>query len=839
MKKIITVITALSMCVSAFVSVAAADAVIPDPVLKYDFEAMDGSNLTYNTIPEKEYAMTVAVAKQYNVKGDALNYPSKKYIASEGNGYASFKTTIDSDITSKINSSKQLSVSAMFNVGKNNITGSGFPIFSLLTGEPNNNAKPYITAWYSYSEKYIRVYVLGTDSQESEKVQSFVYSVAPFESEQWYHFAMSYDISTNQPPILLLNGEKIDCYSMTPTNAFDGAPVQLPENVDLYLARGVTGIDATYWLHHAGAGYASFSMYNKALSASELSELYNNDKTWLEPEYNITVTDGLGAFVSRENLGSVYKSDGHIPSIAIDFDTIADTDKASFNTNTVKIYDKDSDQYIIYEPQVTENQYIITCDSIDSGNYRLEIDGIKNIQGEMIRKSAQYLNFSVFCEELPQLIAQYDMKNNLNKVDTDKYALSSQNFTTVNTYFGDDNVYRIYGKVNDLNSTGNNDAKGEIKEISKNLNQAFIYDAWFYNIGDGPQVIFSVTGDGQSNGSYSDICTYKQLNNGNEYIQLTDLYRTSTDGNITDKVIAYKNTSAKLKRSSWNHVVLEYKPDSAEQIVYINGEKYVLSADGAIPTGYTVAEIPDSAVFRYNCDINRSSATINGYVWGPTYGGSPSRFRFSNMSIYTGTADVFANYLSTLNADKYSADFDIQLYQNDALIIKEAFNTILPGSITAKINMETPSNLDGNIRITDEMGEEIPGTVTNTNAREVTVVFNGIEFGDYKLVISKDAIGLDEDYILPLTIDQETNIVLDKSEASVKAAAVLSAKIKTAVLVIASYNSNGYLKEVKLSSDIKDYGMETDAIAISEGDTVKAMLWDSIQGMKPLADYKD
>ena len=107
---------------------------------------------------------------------------------------------------------------------------------------------------------------------------------------------------------------------------------------------------------------------------------------------------------------------------------------------------------------------------------------------------------------------------------------------------------------------------------------------------------------------------------------------------------------------------------------------------------------------------------------------------------------------------------------------------------------------------------------------------------------------MEGEYIEPLTVGE---IIFDKSTLtandSVKASAAIENKGLSDVpvnMMIALYNKDGVLKELKTEKHIIRAGITTESSVIyelpeyEEGDYVKAFLWNDLENMKPLTAAK-
>ena len=829
MKKISVYLTLLSLLIGMMsTGVYAEDAAAKAPILNYDFEALDG-NKVYNTVDSSKYYMGVAASPVLeSVSETEVNYPEKYYVKTTDAGYTSNAAHLDSDITSKLNNG--ISVNTWFKTGPD--TSKDFCPFTIMSGSPNNSAKPYIMAMMDhYGTLRIRV-LCNNSSTDSLQMETFEYSRVGYKANTWYNLCVSYNHSTNEAPIVYWNGEQKKMSSTTWSEEL--TPVSIPqssdEDVTLRLARG-TERNGVYWYDMPKIGYAAFSLYDEAFAASDLLEQYNESKGWFEPQYNISVYDGFGAFVSQKNLGSVYKADGYIPQIKIDMDTVSGTDNSTFTPSNVKIYDVNNDKYIEYVPEITGNTYKISLDLLAAGNYKLEINNIQDTDGNYIRESAQTLAFGIKSEEAPTLIANYDMKSKFNTLDNDKYNLTGfydASFKKINDYAYTD-TYRIYSDNNDLAQGGNGSTRMVIPDIAYKLNGSFTIDTWFYSVGSGDQYLFTIVDNGTSAQK-----TYREVNFNSEHCRFGDLFRkTNEDGTLSDKRVLYENQTAKIKNRSWNHIVFEYVPGSETQKIYINGTAYELTTDaGAIEEGYSPVNIPEQSMFRLNSTINRNSYTENGCTWYPTYGGGSSRFRFSNIAIYTGVSDSVANYISSKGIENYEASYDLTLYQNDEAVTLEGLDAVQPGALMAKIKNVTADAINGKIKITDGAGNEIQGVIAEAD-EGVTVSFDSIAEGSYKLVLDKSVNDRTTDYTLDFVCKKaQTAVNLTQTDTGVKAEAVVADK-DSAVLILAVY-ADGALKSIQTSTTITNGKMETAEIAVAGGETAKAMLWDGFANLAPI-----
>lgn len=696
-------------------------------IASYDFESFNSSNRNiYNTQDNTKYTLSASQygAWEHKALDGEVNYPQKKYLKqTDKTKWAPIHTTVDEAFLNKVNDGFS------FDTWISSPLTGNFVIFQLASSE-NEYITVFATKEASDKIVGIRVYIKAQKEDDTFVIQNYYYPMT-LTADEWYHLGFKYD--KNEPPKLYLNGEE-KAYT-TADNIEGTTPVSIPveEQVKLKLIEGEAG----GYDYYNSAAYASLNIYDETLGESSFLESFSKTKGWFEPAYNITVTDGKGEFVSQENLASVYSSGSLVPKITIDMQTIENTDLESFTKDTVKIYDITNDEYVTYTDGEAEyGKYNISCNGMKSGSYRLEIDGVKDVDGNFIRQTKQTLEFGIYLEQEPELIASYDMKDNLNKVDSSLYPLTASRFMPITDYEYED-TYRIPGVYkddfdagnmkDDLTYVGNSYAYGNIAGLAQKLNGAFTIDVWAYSIGKQWQVLYSIADTDAK-------IDYKIFRACNGYLQFNDTYKKGTETGT----VKYENRSLAAISAGWKHFVMAYTPGATTQVIYINGTKYTLTATTDIPEDADFTYIPDSAKFFYNTNASRND----------------SRFRFSNMNIYTGATESFTQALSTKGEDNYTKNYDLKLYKDGELIRKDGLDGVLEGELTAKIATDDVSSLanaiSGKVKLVKADGTEIMGTVTADTT--VNVAFENVTGGQYTLVIDKQVNGRTTDYELELVV---------------------------------------------------------------------------------------
>lgn len=346
-----------------------------------------------------------------------------------------------------------------------------------------------------------------------------------------------------------------------------------------------------------------------------------------------------------------------------------------------------------------------------------------------------------------KLVAEYDMTDNLNKVNKEVYPLSTSLRFLPITELEYEQKYRIAGvwKDNfdkgilneDLTKNGSPYAKGTISEIKNELTGDFVFDAWAYSIGDGWQVLFSI-------GDSDKKLNYRVFRVCNGYLQFEDLY-AKDEQNIR---VIYKNTDIKTIAKGWNHFVVVYTKGAESQTVYIDGKEYVLLRSTTdIPTGATVKDFTDDVNFIYNCSADSSNS---------------SRFRFSDMKIYKGsTTKENLEEMAKTGAEKYEAGFNVALYQDEVLVKKDKLSYMTEAkTVVAKIKEVVSADVTTeNVYLEDiNTKNKVTGKISVKSETEVEIEFF-VPVGTYKLVIEADVSNKrgqrKTDYVLEFKINED------------------------------------------------------------------------------------
>lgn len=319
-------------------------------------------------------------------------------------------------------------------------------------------------------------------------------------------------------------------------------------------------------------------------------------------------------------------------------------------------------------------------------------------------------------------------------------------------------------------------------------------------------------------------------------------------------MIAYQTTDNTnvFSDNGWNHLIFAYDSKTDTKRAVINGTERKFDTTPLHWGNYSQDTLPDGAKPCIRTD--NAMVYVNGTVnasWSS--GGFVSQYQIGAQTYYNKASSVaYMKYLSGLDNDRYDAAYDLTLMQGGKELERADLTALAKGSLTAQIAIAKTNGFDGNVYIENAQGERtVPSISWNNEGTLATLSFVGLTTGEYKLVIAKTATDSKgaairkTDYVLPMTVVGTTELSLLVNGAAVPEGtkvtgdAFASAElvnVDNAVLIAARYKG-GKLVDV-LTSNEKFGGLNNQLgiyiEGITEGETVKLMLWNSLGEMNPV-----
>lgn len=860
-KKITAVLSALTLISAAIPATVGAEKAQVSEIIRYECDSItnkDNKKYILNAVDNDKYLLRVYYAdwvqngnyvKTYKVND--VTYAEKSYIDTWYTGeWQQNLMVVESDADLKTALTDGFSTDMWFKLDKNSYK------FVLMNAGKGEDDAMFRVEYYSNGDGEGNGQIIIT--RKMKKGDNEIYGqYSCFKTlswDTWHNISVSLDESSGiNVPILLVDGATI-----VPTlGTLTGSEIQptknngyVPASYDalnkITFGRAKERISDTSmegnWLN-GHIYFSQMSIYNGAKTEAELLESYEKNVGYYEPEYDVKITDGLGAEVAKSDLESVFAATGTMPKITIDTSKVENTDTAAFNSENITVTDLTDNKQLTANGTLNGSLYEITSDEYIPGHrYMLQIDNSVT----QSRTKAQTLEFATV-QSVPEAVARYNM---------DKYTVNDDQTTSIEDDIG--NVTTKFGStpvsVNKYDNTyylpvvGWAPGLATSDNLKKALSDEFTLDIWFRK-------------DSQSGNPEKRIWSFAategvmlMLAQQQGRLIFTVRYSYEEDGAAKEKVIAYQTTDNTnvFSDNGWNHLIFAYDSKTDTKRAVINGTERKFDTTPLHWGNYSQDTLPDGAKPCIRTD--NAMVYVNGTVnasWSS--GGFVSQYQIGAQTYYNKASSVaYMKYLSGLDNDRYDAAYDLTLIQGGKEMERADLTALAKGSLTAQIAIAKTNGLDKNVYIENAQGiKTVPTISWNNEGTLATLSFVGLTTGEYKLVIAKTATDSKgaairkTDYVLPMTVVGTTELSLLVNGAAVPEGtkvtgdAFASAElvnVDNAVLIAARYKG-GKLVDV-LTSNEKFGGLNNQLgiyiEGITEGETVKIMLWNSLGEMNPV-----
>lgn len=860
-KKITAVLSALTLISAAIPATVGAEKAQVSEIIRYECDSItnkDGKKYILNAVDNDKYPLRVYYAdwvqngnyvKTYKVND--VTYAEKSYIDTwYTDVWQQNLMVVESDADLKTALTDGFSADMWF---KLDVNSKNFVLMNAGKGEDD---AMFRVEYYSNGDGAGNGKIIITRKMKNgdNEIYGQYSCFKTLSLDTWHNISVSLDESSGiNVPILLVDGATI-----VPTlGTLAGSEVQptkdngyVPASYDalnkITFGRAKERISDTSmegnWLN-GHIYFSQMSIYNGAKTEAELLESYEKNVGYYEPEYDVKITDGLGAEVAKPDLESVFAATGTMPKITIDTSKVENTDTAAFNSENITVTDLTDNKQLTANGTLNGSLYEITSDEYFPGHrYMLQIDNSVT----QSRTKAQTLEFATV-QSVPEAVARYNM---------DKYTVNDDQTTSIEDDIG--NVTTKFGStpvsVNKYDNTyylpvvGWAPGLATSDNLKKALSDEFTLDIWFRK-------------DSQSGNPEKRIWSFAategvmlMLAQQQGRLIFTVRYSYEEDGAAKEKVIAYQTTDNTnvFSDNGWNHLIFAYDSKTDTKRAVINGTERKFDTTPLHWGNYSQDTLPDGAKPCIRTD--NAMVYVNGTVnasWSS--GGFVSRYQIGAQTYYNKASSVaYMKYLSGLDNDRYDAAYDLTLMQGGKELERADLTALAKGSLTAQIAIAKTNGLDKNVYIENAQGiKTVPTISWNNEGTLATLSFVGLTTGEYKLVIAKTATDSEgaairkTDYVLPMTVVGTTELSLLVNGAAVPEGTKVTGtayalaelvNVDNAVLIAARYK-DGKLVDV-LTSDEK-FGELNNQLGIyiegiTEGETVKLMLWNSLGEMNPV-----
>ncbi len=860
-KKITAVLSALTLISAAIPATVGAEEAQVSEIIRYECDSItnkDNKKYILNAVDNDKYLLRVYYAdwvqngnyvKTYKVND--VTYAEKSYIDTWYTGeWQQNLMVVESDADLKTALTDGFSTDMWFKLDKNSYK---FVLMNAGTGEDD---AMFRVEYYSNGDGEGNGQIIIT--RKMKKGDNEIYGqYSCFKTlswDTWHNISVSLDESSGiNVPTLLVDGATIvptlgtlTGSEIQPTKDNGYVPASYAALNKITFGRAKERISDTSmegnWLN-GHIYFSQMSIYDGAKTEAELLESYEKNVGYYEPEYDVKITDGLGAEVAKPDLESVFAATGTMPKITIDTSKVENTDTAAFNSENITVTDLTDNKQLTANGTLNGSLYEITSDEYIPGHrYMLQIDNSVT----QSRTKAQTLEFATV-QSVPEAVARYNM---------DKYTVNDDQTTSIEDDIG--NVTTKFGStpvsVNKYDNTyylpvvGWAPGLATSDNLKKALSDEFTLDIWFRK-------------DSQSGNPEKRIWSFAategvmlMLAQQQGRLIFTVRYSYEEDGAAKEKVIAYQTTDNTnvFSDNGWNHLIFAYDSKTDTKRAVINGTERKFDTTPLHWGNYSQDTLPDGAKPCIRTD--NAMVYVNGTVnasWSS--GGFVSQYQIGAQTYYNKASSVaYMKYLSGLDNDRYDAAYDLTLIQGSKELERADLTALAKGSLTAQIAIAKTDGFDGNVYIENAQGERtVPSISWNNEGTLATLSFVGLTTGEYKLVIAKTATDSEgaairkTDYVLPMTVVGTTELSLLVDGAAVPEGTKVTGtayalaelvNVDNAVLIAARYKG-GKLVDV-LTSNEKFGGLNNQLgiyiEGITEGETVKLMLWNSLGEMNPV-----
>ncbi len=644
-KRISALLAAFAMCVSLAPITSSAQA--PSQFASYSFESFVSpknggwsDNGVVNDLDNSAYPMSswYQILKPVN---ENTVYTTKNYVRVHPD--ASTQQTIirqklSADLAEKLNG--DMSFDTWFIRLEDNSNLNMICSIENLNAKSNGGDKSdrFLAVFYDKENKRITV----ERRIDADTVADYYYKAEP-DMGKWYHLGFSYGSGVT-PPELTLNGAKLVLSGVTPDSlSTDYADKEFtPYTTDMCISFG-RGVNQGAYANSV-LGYGKISLYSGLLTEADFAEVYNNELKLYEKEFKVLIKDGWGEEVSQSGLSNIIASNENQPVIEIDTEGLD-----GFNTDTVKLWDNTTGSQIAYNARSDQNIYTLQAEYEKGHSYRLIIDGILNAEGELVRKTAQELEFGI-TQNIPEMIANYEMHDDLglNSLDSAKYPIS-----------GTVKKFSTFG--NNYSTLAGSPYTYSIPGIVKDMTDKFVVDLWLNPTSTVAEpILLSI-----SKPTGEECIRLMQIGNGlavrkyfadkNDSSKTAYLEYMSYNGTYGGNLVKISESVGKTFNDSWHHLVFMYDEETAASLpgaeqfknpagiaVYFDGVKldFYNNTFKTDFTDYKAFEITD----EHELYLNNLNGTRNS-----------SRYRIGKTSIYSGTADeAFLKKIAQTDLERYA-----------------------------------------------------------------------------------------------------------------------------------------------------------------------------------------
>lgn len=859
-KKITAVLSALTLISAAIPATVGAEEAQVSEIIRYECDSItnkDNKKYILNAVDNDKYPLSVLYVgylqngnyvKTYKVND--VTYAEKSYVDSWYAGeWPQNIMEVDPDDELRTAFEGGFSADMWFKLDANS---KNFVLMNAGTGEDD---AMFRVEYYSNGDGEGNGQIIITRKMEKGDDEIIYGQYSCFKTlslDVWHNLSVSLDESSGvNVPTLLVDGTTIiptlgtlTGSEVQPTKDNGYKPASYAALNKITFGRSKERVSDTSmegsWVN-GHIYFSQMSIYNDAKTEAELLESYEKNAGYYEPEYDVKITDGLGAEVAKSDLESVFAATGTMPKITIDTSKVESTDTAAFNSENVTVTDLTDNKQLNVTGVLNGSLYEIASDEYIPGRrYMLKIDNSVTDS----RTKAQTLEFATV-QSVPEAVARYNM---------DKYTVNADQTTSIEDDIGkvtarfgstpvsvnkyDDTYYLpVVGWAPGLTTSDN---------LKKALSDEFTLDIWFRK-------------DSQSGNPEKRIWSFAategvmlMLAQQQGRLIFTVRYSYEDDGAAKEKVIAYQTTDDKnvFSDDEWNHLIFAYDSKTDTKRAVVNGTERKFDATPRHWGNYSQDTLPDKAKPCIRTD--KATVYVNGTVnasWSS--GGFVSQYQIGAQTYYNKASSVaYMKYLSGLDNDRYDTAYDLTLIQGGKELERADLTALAKGSLTAQIAIAQTDGLDGNVYIENEQGTKtVPSISWNDEGTLATLSFDGLATGEYKLVIAKtatDSAGAairKTDYVLPLTVVGTTELSLLVNGAAVPEGTKVTSdafasaelvNVDNAVLIAARYKDGKLVKVLTSDEIFNDNQLRIYIEGITEGETVKLMLWNSLGRMNPV-----
>lgn len=867
LKKFAAVLSALSIAAATIPMAAlAAEQSTSNEIIRYECEAVtnkDSNNKRwiYNKIDSEKYPLSVGTDSYIPNNAVTISnvndvtYPEKTYVNSWYPSLSWFQNIMTVTPDDSLKAAFEGGVSADFWF-KPIYEGDGYRRFVLLEAR-TNPGDPLFRVMYDANGDgggNGRIIITRKVNSGTKDTYNEYHFGKTLEYGTWHNISVSLDESDGlNEPMLIVDGIKLSVYDpekKMPTKN-DGYTVVGYDGLSQLRFGAGTEIGNNYSHYNSHILFSDISIYDGARTEAEILEDYTKNVGYYEPEYDIKVIDGLGALASKSGLNDIFAGNGLMPKITIDTSKVENTDTALFNSENVIVTDITANKQLNTTGSLTDILYTVTSNEFVPGHkYVLIVDEAVSEK----RSQPQTVEFATI-QTVPEVVAQYNMNKTVN--EENKPCLEDVISGTKTEFAG---TFGSTNKYDDAYYVGAGWAISE--KMSVNLRKAladeFTVDIWFKvnpNTNANEERIWSVARPETADGGK----IHMMLNKKGAMLGFRVNYLNVDSAEETQVQYLTTNTTNYYSNSGWNHLIFSYDTKTEAKAAVLNGKELTFDTktyqpEAPLRTSNYEKALPDGA--KPYTMHDKANMYVNGTVnlTGITWGGFVSKYFIGKQTYYNKAASTtYMNYLATLDNDKYDTAYDITLLQNGKEITKNDLTALAKGNLTAQISIAETEGFNGKVYIENAQSERTAPTISwNEEGTLATLSFTGLTNGEYKLVIAKEATDSTgaairkTDYVLPLTVVGITELSLIVNGVAVPQGTKVTGdayalaelvNVDNAVLVAARYNKDGKLVSVE-SSDEK-FGELNNQIGIyiegiAEGETVKLMLWNSLNGMTPV-----